>query len=46
LIYVMMMIDFYQFARLTGNSNVHGLSIADLCTVNSEISTHTSVAHV
>ena len=35
-----------DFARLTGNSNVHGLSMADLCTVNSEISTHTSVAHV
>jgi len=34
-----------QFARLTGNSDVHGLSGEDLCTVNSEISRHTSVEH-
>ena len=35
-----------HFARLTGHDNVHGLSIADLCTTNSEISQHTAVAHV
>ena len=35
-----------QFARLTGNNDVHGLSIKDLCTVNSEISGHTMVEHV
>ncbi|MCX6829665.1 MAG: glutamate synthase-related protein [candidate division Zixibacteria bacterium] len=35
-----------DFARLTGNNNVHGLSISDLCTVNSEISNHTEISHV
>ena len=35
-----------DFARLTGNNSVHGLSISDLCTVNSEISNHTIVEHV
>ena len=35
-----------QFARLTGNNNVHSLSIHDLCTTNSEISDHTSIEHV
>ena len=35
-----------DFARLTGNSNVHGLSIRDLCTTNSEISNHTQIRHV
>ena len=35
-----------DFARLTGNSDVHQLSIADLCTTNSEISNHTAIAHV
>ena len=34
------------FARLTGNSNAHGLSINDLCTINSEISNHTDIEHV
>ncbi len=34
------------FARLTGNANVHGFSITDLCTVNSEISNHTTIEHV
>jgi len=34
------------FARLTGNDNVHHLSLADLCTTSSEISTHTGIAHV
>jgi glutamate synthase domain-containing protein 2 len=35
-----------DFARLTGNDSVHGLDVADLCTVNSEISHYTTVAHV
>ena len=35
-----------DFARLTGNDNVHHLSQADLCTTNSEISNHTSLEHV
>ncbi len=35
-----------DFARLTGNDNVHHLSVADLCTTNSEISNHTSIEHV
>lgn len=34
------------FARLTGNDDVHKLSIEDLCTTNSEISNHTSIEHV
>ena len=34
-----------DFARLTGNDNVHGLSSYDLCTTNSEISGHTPVEH-
>lgn len=35
-----------EFARLTGNTNVHHLNISDLCTVNSEISDHTTIEHV
>ncbi len=35
-----------DFARLTGNNDVHGLAVSDLCTTNSEISNHTSIAHV
>ena len=35
-----------SFARLTGKSNVHDLSLSDLCTVNSEISDHTEISHV
>ena len=35
-----------SFARLTGNDDVHKLSINDLCTVNSEISNHTDIEHV
>ncbi len=34
-----------DFARLTGNDDVHKLSVEDLCTVNSEISGHTSIRH-
>ena len=35
-----------DFARLTGNDDVHGLAVSDLCTTSSEISNHTSIAHV
>ena len=35
-----------DFARLTGNDDVHKLSIHDLCTTNSEISGHTEIEHV
>jgi len=33
------------FAKLTGNHNIHNLSITDLCTCNSEISNHTNIRH-
>jgi glutamate synthase domain-containing protein 2 len=35
-----------DFARLTGNDDIHKLSIQDLCTTNSEISEHTEIEHV
>jgi glutamate synthase domain-containing protein 2 len=35
-----------DFARLTGNDDVHKLSIQDLSTTNSEISGHTEIEHV
>ena len=35
-----------EFARLTGNDDVHGLSLSDLCTTNSEISNHVNIEHV
>jgi glutamate synthase domain-containing protein 2 len=35
-----------DFARLTGNSDVHGLTISNLCTTSSEISNYTAIAHV
>ena len=34
------------FARLTGHDDVHKLSVEDLCTTSSEISTYTSIEHV
>jgi glutamate synthase domain-containing protein 2 len=34
------------FARITGNDNVHGMAVTDLCTTSSEISDHTSIEHV
>ena len=34
------------FARLTGNDDVHNLSVADVCTTNTEISSHTDIEHV
>jgi glutamate synthase domain-containing protein 2 len=35
-----------DFARLTGNDDVHGLLPTDLCTTNSEISNHAGIEHV
>ena len=35
-----------DFARLTGNNDVHHLNIKDLCTTNSEISNNTEIKHV
>ncbi len=35
-----------DFARLSGNENVHFLSENDICTTNSEISNHTNIQHV
>ena len=35
-----------DFARLSGNDDVHRLSAADLCTTNSEISNHAGIEHV
>ncbi|MDD1708632.1 MAG: glutamate synthase, partial [Methanoregulaceae archaeon] len=34
-----------EFARLTGNADVHHMDIFDLCTTNSEISNHTDIEH-
>ena len=33
------------FARITGNPDIHGLSVNDLCTINREISEHTNIPH-
>ncbi len=38
--------ELQDFARLTGNDDVHMLSLEDLCTVSSEISDHTNIEHV
>lgn len=35
-----------DFARLTGNDDVHKLSVKDLCTTNSEISDYTEIEHI
>jgi glutamate synthase domain-containing protein 2 len=35
-----------DFARLTGNLDVHALSIRNICTTNSEISDHSEIPHV
>lgn len=37
--------ELVDFARLTGHTDVHALSVADLCTTSSEISGHTSIEH-
>ncbi len=33
------------FARITGHSDIHGLSVDDLCTISREISEHTNIPH-
>lgn len=33
------------FARITGNTDIHGLSTENLCTISEEISKHTNIAH-
>ena len=33
------------FARITGHTNVHDLSVSDLCTINREISDYTNIPH-
>ncbi|HPX70623.1 MAG TPA: glutamate synthase-related protein [Bacillota bacterium] len=33
------------FARLSGNSDIHGLGLSDLCTISREISDYTDIAH-
>ncbi len=33
------------FARITGNADIHGLSVDDLCTISREISEHTNIIH-
>lgn len=33
------------FARITGHTDIHGLSVDDLCTISDEISGHTNIAH-
>ncbi|MFC1500199.1 glutamate synthase-related protein [Candidatus Zixiibacteriota bacterium] len=38
--------ELQQFARLTGNDDVHSLAVTDLCTTSSEISGHTNIEHV
>ncbi|MFC1554557.1 glutamate synthase-related protein [candidate division KSB1 bacterium] len=38
--------DIEDFARLTGNYDIHNMTSEDLCTVNSEISGHTDIEHV
>lgn len=35
-----------DFARITGNNDVHHISIRDLCTTNQDISAHTDIEHV
>jgi glutamate synthase domain-containing protein 2/rubredoxin len=37
--------ELQDFARLTGHASVHGLSVHDLVTTNSEVSAHTSIRH-
>ncbi len=33
------------FARITGNPDIHGLSVEDLCTTSKEIAEYTKIAH-
>ncbi len=38
--------ELMDFARMTGNDDVHGLSVSDLCTGSREMSEHTAIEHV
>jgi len=38
--------ELQDFARLTGNCDLHGLTVADLCTTSTEIAAHTGIPHV
>jgi len=38
--------ELMDFARMTGNDDVHGLSVSDLCTDSREMSEHTAIEHV
>jgi methylamine---glutamate N-methyltransferase subunit C len=38
--------ELQAFTRLTGNGDVHQLSLKDLCTTNSEVSGYTDIEHV
>ncbi len=38
--------ELMDFARMTGNNDVHGLSVSDLCTDSREMSEHTAIEHV
>ena len=38
--------ELQDFARLTGNDDIHKLTIDDLCSTNSKISDHTAIEHV
>lgn len=33
------------FARITGHSSIHGLSVEDLCTISADLAEHTNLAH-
>lgn len=33
------------FARITGNEDIHGMSVHDLCTISREVSEYTNIAH-
>ncbi len=37
--------ELITFGRITGHSDIHDLSVDDLCTTNSEISQHTNIPH-
>jgi glutamate synthase domain-containing protein 2 len=38
--------ELVEFAQLTGNNDIHALCPSDLCTTNSEISSHMDIQHV
>ena len=38
--------ELMDFARITGNNDVHGLKVGDLCTDSREMSEHTAIEYV